>query len=124
MLLAFRLATNPNAEGPWMWVAPAGQTLNADDPQEVAVKDVVGQQGGANYWAGLRVVMEELLEKFWQTVPWARHVCNRCTKNVTLDDGQATTVRVMAADGVVNTRWTKCKVLHCTQDLSSGRGQR
>lgn len=109
--------------GLYLWLPPPGQRLRALEPREVGVKDIVGLQGGGNHWVGLRTVAEDLLPHFWQRVLWPRHACDQCRRDIVLDEGETTSVRVMACDGVTNTRWAKCAILDCEEDLPSLGGE-
>lgn len=92
-------------------------------PQTTKVTDVVGEQQGVKYWAGLRHVMDRLLENFWARVPWSRHSCDLCRRTVEVD-GQEVTVHAAALDGIRNTRGFKCAVYNCPADLVDLRGSR
>ncbi|CAN0096791.1 unnamed protein product [Ectocarpus sp. 12 AP-2014] len=73
--------------GPWMWCAPAGMNLIVDEPQPVVIRDVDGQQEGANHWEGLREQMTHQLDGFWGKVSWHRHSCDLGRKAIVVNDG-------------------------------------
>ena len=77
-----------------------GQEFLVSYPQTTKkVTDVVGEQQGVQYWAGLRGVMDTLLEEFWVRVPWSRHSCDACRRTVEVD-GLNVTVQTAALDGI------------------------
>ena len=92
-------------------------------PQTTKVTDVVGEQQGVKYWAGLRQVMGRLLADFWSTVPWARHSCDQC-RRVVEHDGEDVVIQAAALDGICNTRGFKCATFGCPLDLINSRGAR
>ena len=108
---------------PWHWFPPPGQKVLIFTPQTTKVTDVVGEQQGVKYWAGLRDVMDRLLDGFWSRVPWARHSCDQCRRAVILDD-QEVVIQAAALDGIRNTRGFKCATYGCPLDLGNTRGAR
>lgn len=109
--------------GPWLWFPPEGLTLVVRNPRSVWIRDVDGEQQGANHWRGLRELMAELLEGFWEKVPWHRHSCDLCRRVIEVD-GQLRSIKAAVFDGITNTRGPCCAVHECPHDLPNLSGAR
>ncbi|CAN0482774.1 unnamed protein product [Ectocarpus sp. 12 AP-2014] len=101
-----------------MWFARDGMNLSVDEPQSIVMRDQEGQQQGANHWAGLREIMDEQLDGFWEKVNWHRHSCNLCRKTVVVD-GVERSVKAGVIDGITATRVPCCAVHECPLDLEN-----
>jgi len=110
-------------KGPWLWFPPAGCTLDVGDPRPVWIRDIDGEQQGANHWKGLREEMEEQNEGFWGTVAWHTHSCDLCRRTIEVD-GQPQSIKAAVIDGITNTRGPCCAVHECPHDLPNLSGAR
>ena len=108
-------------KGQWLWVPPEGDHLVAEDPQEVRIVDVVGDQQGTHQWADLRSMMAGLLKKFRGRIPRSGHECDVCRRNVEVN-GEAHSMKVAVVDGCNNTKHPKCKACACPEELESVGG--
>ena len=90
--------TISSRQDPWVWVPPEGCHLEAEDPQEVNLVDVVGDQQGAHPGAPLKSTMVELLTNFWTRTPWAVHACDVCRSTVEVNE-EARTMKAAVGDG-------------------------
>lgn len=93
------------------------------NPQPVVIRDIDGLQQGANHWDGLRDVMADQLDGFWEKVSWHRHSCNLCRKTIIVN-GQARSIKAGVLDGITATRGPSCAVWECPLDLVNLGGAR
>ena len=91
-------------------------SLVVTDPKSVVIRDVAGDQQGANYWVGLRELMEEINDGFWGRMPWSRHNCTICRRDLHVN-GEWRSLKAAVIDGITNTRGPACAVHECPFDL-------
>lgn len=106
-----------------MWFPPVGQNLAAENPQEVGIVDIAGEQGGANDWKGLRKELAEITKTQWDVAGYTTHSCNTCQKDIDFE-GSVHTVQAAVVDGITATRHAKCAVYGCKWDLPGMGGAR
>lgn len=92
-------------------------------PRETTIFDRTGNQGGLNFWPGLRVAVDRELQPMRLESPWVRHECNVCTKAV-VRHGEEIVVQAAAVDGITAVRVQCCAVYNCTEDLLKQGGAR
>lgn len=46
----------------------------------------LGSQQGANAWAGLNILLDQINSTLWSSGPWVTHSCDDCRKTVTVDN--------------------------------------
>lgn len=111
------------AKGPWLWFPPPGSSLVVSTPKPVVLRDIGGEQQGANHWKALRQLMATLLEDMWAKACWAKHSCDLCRRWIVIN-GEWRSIKAAVIDGIVNTRGPCCAVHDCPHDLPNLGGAR